>query len=156
MIDRLPRLLVVQASGAAPFARSYSSGFRDRVAVPAETVATAIRIGDPASHDRAVRAIQRTQGAVVAVSDGAILDAQARVGSAGIGCEPASAAAVAGVRAALQSGLINRAERVVAVLTGHVLKDPLPEAARELYRAPVEIEATLKSLESAVRLAGAL
>jgi threonine synthase len=149
LIDRIPRLLAVQASGAAPFFASYQTDFRERHATRAETVATAIRIGDPASHDRGVRAIRLTRGAVVAVPDEAILEARDCVTQAGIGCEPASAASVAGVRSAVSSGLIDREQSVVAVLTGHLLKDP--DATRsERGNLPIEVDATLDSIERAL------
>ncbi len=124
LVRRVPRIVSVQARGAAPFFRSFQGGFRRRYRVQAETVATAIRIGDPASHDRAVRAIRETRGLVTTVTDREILEAKAVVDAAGIGCEPASAAAVAGTRRLVQEGIIRRGDSVVAVLTGHVLKDP--------------------------------
>jgi threonine synthase len=124
LIDRMPRLLAVQAAGAAPFAQGFAEGFRTRHRVRAETRATAIRIGDPASWDRAVDAIRETQGAVVAVSDEEIFAAKRIIDSSGVGCEPASAASVAGVRSLVQRGDIAPDQRVVAVLTGHILKDP--------------------------------
>lgn len=124
LIVRLPRLLAVQASGASPFARSFREGFATRHVMKPETVATAIRIGDPASHDRGVHAIRLTSGAVIAVDDDQIMESHAVIGAAGIGCEPASAASVAGVRTAVREGLIDRSARVACVLTGHVLKDP--------------------------------
>jgi threonine synthase len=124
LIRRIPRVASVQAAGASPFYRSFRGGFRRRYRVRAETVATAIRIGDPASHDRAVRTIRETRGLVTAVSDREILEAKAVVDAAGIGCEPASAAAVAGTRRLVREGTIRRADSVVAILTGHVLKDP--------------------------------
>jgi threonine synthase len=120
LIDRAPRLLAVQAAGAAPFQAAYERGFDELVAVRAQTVASAIRIGDPASYARAVRAIRETNGAVVAVEDDALLEAKAVIDRAGIGCEPASAVSLAGVRALVQSGAIRRGERVVCVLTGHL------------------------------------
>jgi threonine synthase len=155
LISRMPRLLAVQAQGAAPFFRSFRDAFSTRPRVNAETVATAIRIGNPASFDRAVRAIRETDGAVLAVSDEAILEAKAAVDAAGVGCEPASAASVAGVRQAVDEGLISASERVVAVLTGHVLKDPgvlawyhqEAEPAPPGRNAPVEIEARLGDVE---------
>ena len=130
LIDRMPRLLAVQASGAAPFARGFAEHFASRVRVQAETRATAIRIGDPASWDRAVGAIDATDGIVEAVTDDEIFAAKGVVDRCGVGCEPASAASVAGVRALVARGAIRRDERVVAVLTGHLLKDPSadPEA----------------------------
>ncbi|MBP6771358.1 MAG: threonine synthase [Gemmatimonadaceae bacterium] len=124
LIDRMPRLVSVQAAGAAPFARSFREGFATRYTVAAETIATAIRIGDPASWDRAVRAIRETDGLVLSCTDDEIIEAKVAIDVAGVGCEPASAASVAGVRQLVRSGVITRAHRVVAVLTGHVLKDP--------------------------------
>jgi threonine synthase len=124
LIDRVPRLLAVQAAGAAPFAKAFAEGFVTRHRVRAETRATAIRIGDPASWDRAVTAIRETDGRVVAVSDEEIFAAKAVVDHAGVGCEPASAASIAGVRKLVAAGEIQSNARVAAVLTGHLLKDP--------------------------------
>jgi threonine synthase len=151
LIDKVPRIAAIQASGAAPFAASYRENFRERHTVRAETVATAIRIGDPASYSRAVRVIRETNGVVLDVSDAAILDAKAIVDASGVGCEPASAASVAGVRALTSSGVIHRGDVVVAVLTGHILKDPgiLLQYHRETEPAPphanrpIEIDAEL-------------
>jgi len=124
LIARAPRLAAVQAEGAAPFAASFARGFDRLDTVRAETLATAIRIGAPASYRRAVRAIRATDGVVTAVSDAEILEAKVRVDRAGIGCEPASAAAVAGARKLRHDGTIGRGDIVVCVLTGHLLKDP--------------------------------
>jgi threonine synthase len=140
LVDRVPRLLAVQAAGAAPFAASFRGGFRERVTVRAETAATAIRIGDPASYDRAVRAIGETGGVVTSVTDDEIMEAKAAIDAAGVGCEPASAASVAGVRQLVRDGTIAPGARVVAVLTGHVLKDP--GAAGGAVAAPIEVEPT--------------
>ncbi len=151
LIDRMPRILAVQASGAAPFYQSFLSGFDRLETTRAETVASAIRIGNPASFDRGVRAIRLTNGVVAAVPDAAILEAQRCVGSAGIGCEPASATSVAGVRHAIASGIIGRDESVVAVLTGHLLKDPLVDesgSAGADRNEPIEIDPTLSALEA--------
>jgi len=142
------------AAGAAPFALAFDGAFASRKAVKPETVATAIRIGDPASWDRAVRAIRETSGMVIAVTDEHIVRAKAEVDASGVGCEPASAASVAGVRALRARGVIGENERVVAVLTGHLLKDPASvEAAGEWTRAnaPVEIEANLMAVERVLR-----
>ena len=151
LIERVPRLAAVQAAGAAPFARGFREGFAKRHRVKAETVATAIRIGDPASWDRAVAAIRETNGVVTDVTDAEILEAKSAVDRAGIGCEPASAASVAGARRLVREGVIGPRERVVAVLTGHVLKDP-----DALLRAGQlkEIEPSLAALEAALRGAG--
>jgi threonine synthase len=155
LISRMPRLAAVQAQGANPFARSFRDGFTRRHPVTAETVATAIRIGDPASHDRAVAAIRATEGVVAEVADDEILEAKAVVDASGAGCEPASAASVAGVRKLVGQGVIRKGERVVAILTGHVLKDPgillryHQEADPPPPRAnhPIEIEPKLSAVE---------
>lgn len=154
LIERVPRLAAIQAAGAAPFARSFAEQFARRHTVKAETVATAIKIGNPASWDRAVRAIHDTRGTVTAVSDEAILEAKAVVDRAGVGCEPASAASIAGVRQLVASGQIRPDERVVAVLTGHVLKDPGAllsyhrdtEPPPPFANRPVEIEPDLAAV----------
>jgi threonine synthase len=145
LVGRVPRLLAVQAEGAAPFALSFREGFARRHRVRAETVATAIRIGDPASYDRAVRAIRETDGVVAAVPDDELLEAKGVIDAAGVGCEPASAASVAGVRRMVAEGVIGRGARVVAVLTGHLLKDA--DSARR-GREVVEIEPRLRDLEA--------
>ena len=159
LIDRVPRLACVQAAGSAPFTASFADGFRTRHTVRAETVATAIRIGDPASYDRAVRAIQETKGVVLSVSDAELLEAKAVIDGSGVGCEPASAASVAGVRALARAGTIARGASVVALLTGHMLKDPEVMLAyhRETEPAPpfanrsIEIDATLADIERVLR-----
>lgn len=161
LIDTAPRLACVQAAGSAPFAASFRDGFTTRHTVRAETIATAIRIGDPASYDRAVRAIQETDGVVISVSDAELLEAKAVIDASGVGCEPASAASVAGVRALVRSGTIRRGDRVVALLTGHMLKDPEVMLAyhRETEPAPpfanrsIEIDATLADMERVLRSA---
>jgi threonine synthase len=155
LINRVPRVAAVQAAGAAPFARSFDEGFATRHKVKAETVATAVRIGDPASYDRAVIAIRETNGVVLAVSDFEIMEAKAAVDGCGVGCEPASAAAIAGVRALVRKRLMDPSERVVAVLTGHILKDPgvLLEYHKEMEppppgaNRPVEIDPDLSQVE---------
>ncbi len=159
LIDRAPRLACVQAAGSAPFAASFRDGFTTRHTVRAETIATAIRIGDPASHDRAVRAIRETDGVVLSVTDDELLEAKAVIDASGVGCEPASAASVAGTRALVRSGIIDRNARVVALLTGHMLKDPEVMLAyhREMEPPPpfanrsIEIDATLADMERVLR-----
>ena len=158
LIDRLPRLAAVQAEGAAPFAASFAQGFARRERVEPNTVASAIRIGDPASFDRAVAAIRSTDGVVISVPDEALLDAKATVDASGIGCEPASAASVAGARQLVRQGIVRPEQRVVAVLTGHLLKDPevvlgyhrAGEGAAKLANPPVTIDPTLRALEQVV------
>jgi threonine synthase len=159
LIERMPRLAAVQASGAAPFARSFAEGFTQRYRVKADTVATAIRIGDPASYDRAVISIRETDGVVLSVSDAELLEAKAAIDAAGVGCEPASAAGVAGLRHLVATGMVKPGERVVAVLTGHILKDPdlLLRYHQEMEppppgaNRPVEIEPDLREVEKALK-----
>jgi threonine synthase len=156
LVKRLPRLAAIQAAGANPFYRSFRGGFRRRFQVQAETLATAIRIGDPASYERAVRSIRETDGVVAAVHDEAILDAKAHIDAAGVGCEPASAAALAGVRQLVRRGIIERDASVVAVLTGHVLKDAqvvidYHTSPRRGANASIEIEASVKAVERFVK-----
>ena len=128
LIDRLPRLAVVQASGAAPFARVVLDG-GEMIPVIAKTTATAIKIGAPASWKKALAEVQAARGTALAVSDEQIADAKAIVGRDGIGCEPASAASLAGLRVLRERGTIEASDDVVLVLTGHVLKDPTYSAA---------------------------
>ena len=120
-IDRKPKITVVQAEGSAPFARFYSEAEHEQFLNEEhpETLATAIKIGAPVSWQKAWRVVQETGGSVITVNEQEIADAKAVVGRDGIGCEPASATTVAGIRKLK----INENESVVAVLTGHVLKD---------------------------------
>ncbi len=149
LVSRATRLALVQAAGAAPFARSFADGFRTRTSVTPHTIATAIAIGDPASHDRAVRAVRENDGVVLSVSDEEILDAKRVIDASGVGCEPASAASVAGVRRLVADGTIAADARVVAVLTGHILKDP--EILMRDAGTMTSIEPTLGALEAAMR-----
>jgi threonine synthase len=147
VIDRLPQLWVVQAEGAAPFAEMFSRDVRaaasemtreagcetsaDNAAFEGvlkpfaspRTLATAIKIGAPVSWKKALRALKWMGGRALSVSEQEIADAKAIIGRDGIGCEPASATTVAGIKRLVASGIIGPDERVVAVLTGHVLKD---------------------------------
>jgi len=147
LIEKLPRLAVIQAEGAAPFAQSFRNGFAERFRVRAETVASAIRIGDPASWDRAVAAIRNTGGVVASVPDQEILAAHDAVNRAGVGSEPASAASLAGLRQLVANGTISKGSSVVAVLTGHMLKDTEQLMCDAKIR---EIEPTLQSLQEEV------
>lgn len=123
LIDRVPRVGVVQAEGAAPLYRAWQRGFAEYAPVAAQTVASAIQIGDPVNYAKARRVIRETEGVVTAVSDRQILEAKALVDRVGIGCEPASAAGLAGIRRLVDEGVIRPGERVLTYLTGHVLKD---------------------------------
>jgi threonine synthase len=126
IIDRLPQVAVVQAAGSAPFYELYRRGFEgDLQAVTnPETLATAIRIGDPVSWPKARFEIENTTGTVVSATEQEIADAKAIIGRCGIGCEPASAASLAGLKKLTDAGTIAAGSDVVCVLTGHLLKDP--------------------------------
>ena len=156
IITAPPRVAVIQASGAAPFYEAFMSGFRGYEPVHAETIASAIRIGDPVSYTRARRTIEQTNGVVEAVTDDELLDAKAMIDRAGIGCEPASATTLAGLRKLRHSGAIPESAFVAGILTGHLMKDadvvidyhlgPGSEN-RPLANRPVVIDPTLDALE---------
>ena len=158
LIDRIPRIASVQAEGASPFYQSFLTEFTERKTVKAETVATAIRIGNPVSYERAIRTLEWTNGLVTTVTDDEIMTAKAIVDSAGIGCEPASAASVAGTRRLVAEGTIKPHETVVGILTGNVLKDPgttvdyhtggWPNA--EYANAPVQVAGTLAAVAKVI------
>jgi threonine synthase len=123
-IEKVPRMIIVQAHGANPFARLWSSGFKElQPTEHPETVATAIRIGNPRSWKKALRAVEFTGGLVMDVTDEEIGEAKAIIGRDGIGCEPASATTLAGLRKLAVAGQIDPDAVVTAVLTGHALKD---------------------------------
>ncbi len=136
MIDRLPKLSVIQAEGSAPLVRLFAALRENQLAGNASlpekitpvanprTLASAIKIGAPVSWGKALRAVVRSGGKIISVTEDEIADAKAIIGRDGIGCEPASATTVAGIKKLVAAGHIRRAESVVAVLTGHVLKDP--------------------------------
>jgi threonine synthase len=143
LIDRVPRMAVVNAAGANTlYALVEERGLRwnggrvDAEAVGgfydemdaqgrrASTIASAIEINRPVNLDKCLRALEVTRGVVREATDQEILDAKAQVGAGGLGCEPASAASVAGAKKLVAQGVIAPDERVVCVLTGHLLKDP--------------------------------
>jgi threonine synthase len=142
-IDRLPRLAAIQASGANPFYLGYRDDFARRHRVAAETVASAIRIGDPVSHEKAVAAIRATNGIVEQVTDPELMAAKRDIDAMGIGCEPASATTLAGVRKLRASGAMRDGEQIVCVLTGHILKDP-DSILKNV--ASIEIEPTIEAI----------
>jgi threonine synthase len=125
LISRLPKLSVIQAEGANPFFRSIREyGGSKLVPTQADTLATAIRIGNPASWKKALRVLQATGGTVEEVSEVEIARAKAEIGSDGVGCEPASAVTLAGLKKLVQQGFVQPHESIVLILTGHILKDP--------------------------------
>ncbi len=125
LIETQPKITVVQAEGAAPFARFYSDAEHESFVNDEhpQTLASAIKIGAPVSWQKAWRAVRETGGSVMTVTEQEIADAKAVIGRDGIGCEPASATTVAGIHKLVAQNEIKEHETVVAVLTGHVLKD---------------------------------
>jgi threonine synthase len=148
LIDRVPRLAVINATGAktlshlvcdrglnwaggAPemaLANAYYAEL-DSTGGKAATIASAIEINRPVNLTKCLRALAFCDGVVREVSDQEIMDAKARVGAGGLGCEPASAASVAGAKRLREEGVIAPSDRVVCVLTGHQLKDPTATVA---------------------------
>ncbi|MCI0701635.1 MAG: threonine synthase [Planctomycetia bacterium] len=143
LIPRVPRLAVINATGADTFYQLYEKrGLRwnggqfdqskiddylaelDSANRKADTLASAIEINRPVNLPKALRALDRCNGVVRAIPDSEILDAKAKIGAGGLGCEPASAASVAGLRQLVQEKVISPSDSVVCVLTGHLLKDP--------------------------------
>ncbi|HVU88669.1 MAG TPA: threonine synthase, partial [Pirellulales bacterium] len=148
LIDRVPRLAVINAAGANTLYELYDRrGLRwndgapnsevtdkyyaelDQAGRRASTIASAIEINRPVNLNKCLRALETCDGVVREVSDQEIMDAKAQVGAGGLGCEPASAASVAGARLLRHEGIIGANERVVCILTGHQLKDPTATVA---------------------------
>ncbi|MCB0207916.1 MAG: threonine synthase [Anaerolineae bacterium] len=158
LIDHLPRLATIQAEGASPFYQSFLTQFAEHKSMKANTIATAISIGNPVSYERAIRALKWTNGVSISVTDEEIMNAKALIDSTGIGCEPASAASVAGARKLVDNGTISPDETVVGILTGNLLKDPTatvdyhtgkwPNA--KLANQPVRVEPTLAAVQTEI------
>jgi threonine synthase len=124
LVAGTPRISVVQAEGANPLARSFAEGNGESMQpVEAHTRATAIRIGNPASWRKAAKVIRDTGGWCLDVSEAEIAIAKAEIGGEGLGCEPASAVTLAGLKKLCKEGKVTPNESVVLVLTGHTLKD---------------------------------
>lgn len=124
LIKSLPKISIIQATGANPLVRTMrENGGKELIRVNAETRATAIRIGNPASWRKAVSVLKATGGACEEVSEKEIAQAKADLGAEGIGCEPASAATLAGLKKLAAAGFVKATDTVVLVLTGHMLKD---------------------------------
>jgi threonine synthase len=125
-IDKMPMLTGIQAEGSKPIVDAFASGKKDFIPeTKPETIATAIRIGNPISGRKALRAIYDTGGYSTSVTDAEILEAQKLLGrTEGVGVEPASAASIAGAKKLLNMGIIGKNEKVVCICTGNALKDP--------------------------------
>ncbi|MCD5413488.1 MAG: threonine synthase [Clostridiales bacterium] len=143
-IDSLPQMMGFEAEGSAAIAKNI-------VIEKPETIATAIRIGNPASWDKAVNASQESGGLINYVTDQEILDSYYEIASTeGVLCEPASAASVAGVKKMLNKGKIKSGSKIVAVLTGHGLKDP--DTAIDIMPKPTIVEPTANGVLSVIGL----
>jgi threonine synthase len=124
LIPRVPKISIIQAQGANPLYRWFSDSNREMKPVKAETRATAIRIGNPASWRKAARVIEQMGGWCEEATEQEIALAKAEIGAEGVGCEPASAVTLAGLKKLVAQGRVSAGERVVLILTGHTLKDP--------------------------------
>ncbi len=141
-IDRLPKLFGFQAAGAAPIVEN-------RVFENPETIATAIRIGNPASWQKAVSALEESKGAIDKITDEEILEAYQMIASKeGIFAEPASCISVAGLYKAYKEGKIEKNKKVVCVLTGNGLKDP--DTAVNLGGKIKELSTDFKAIEKEI------
>jgi threonine synthase len=158
LISRLPKLSIIQAHGANPFYRSVREfGGEKLEPMIADTLATAIQIGNPASWKKALRVLRATGGEVEEVTEVEMAAAKAEIGADGIGCEPASAVTLAGLKKLRRSGFVKPGESVVLILTGHLLKDPdftIRFHRGELFSGtptgiPTETEAQTKNLQRA-------
>jgi len=124
LMTPIPRLVIVQARGSNALVRTVESGGSElQIVTDPQTVATAIRIGEPKSWKKAIRALRFTGGTVMDVDDAEIMAAKQVLGRDGIGSEPASATTLAGIRRLIADGRMDPEARVVAFLTGHALKD---------------------------------
>jgi threonine synthase len=151
LIDRLPRISVIQAEGANPLFRSWTANGGDSLEpVEAQTRATAIRIGSPASWKKAVREIRASGGFCEQVTEAEIALAKAQIGAEGIGCEPASAVTLAGLRKLVRDRRVGAGERIVLLLTGHTLKDP--EYTLDFHRGTLLQPQELATLTEAERV----
>jgi threonine synthase len=150
MIDKMPRFYGIQASGASPIVSAFLRGGEIEPLSETATIADSIAVGCPRDGVKALRAVRTTSGAMIAVSDVEILVAQRTLASkGGIFAEPASAASFAGLRKALENGMIQRKESVVILLTGHGLKD----TATAEHNISREIEITNPDIDSVIKKA---
>jgi len=124
IIDKVPRIAVIQAHGANPFYKYFNNDYQDFASVKADTLATAIKIGNPVSYKKLEKVMKWCNGIVDEVSEQEIVDAKAIVDASGIGAEPASCATVAGAKKLCEKGIIKADDSVVGILTGNLLKDP--------------------------------
>lgn len=163
IIRKKPRIAVIQAEGANPLYRMWTQKTAYAAVPHADTIATAIKIGNPVSWAKSIRGIEWSGGTVEQVTEQEIMDAKAWVDRAGIGAEPASCCSVAGAKKLRDAGVIAKDDLVVGILTGHILKDPDATVyyhtdalgdrgiASTYANRPVKIPATLEAVEKALQ-----
>jgi len=171
LIDKIPMLLIVNAEGANTFSTlvnrenmTWNDGnpdlhirdkffiYLDQNEIKPETKASAIEIAKPENLLKALRSIEYTKGSVLEVSDDEIFEAQRKIGENAYGCEPSSAATFAGVKKAIEKGIIDPGQKVVGILTGHELKDP--QTIINNYQDQIHnVSSNLEDIMEAVRLA---
>ncbi len=151
-VDSMPMMTGIQAEGSCPVVRAIREDLPEVVPeMNPETVATAIRIGAPVNAEKVLNAIRKSGGTADTVTDDEILAMQkALARKEGIGVEPASAASVAGIKKLAEAGVLDRDERIVCVVTGHLLKDP--ETVIKQCEHPIECDPTIESLLAALQL----
>lgn len=150
LTDRVPRMIGIQAEGSCPIVNAFKEGQKDIIPVSSpETIATAIRIGDPVNAIKALEAMYTSGGLAESVSDEEIIAAQKDLARLeGIGVEPASASSIAGLKKLVEMEVVKSDETVVCITTGHLLKDP--EEVLQMCESPIEIDATIDAVNKAV------
>ena len=175
LIDKIPRIAVINAKGADTFDRivnqekiRWNDGKVDLNKIEkfykkmdeedrkAKTICSAIEINRPVNLTKALRTIEWSNGVVRSVSDQEALDAKAVVGRNGFGCEPASAVTIAGVKKLVEEGIIKKGESVVGILTGHQLKDPIAtinyhkDKNNKFANMPIQVENNIEDIKKAL------
>lgn len=162
IITKIPKIAVIQASGANPLYTMWKNGTDFKAVKNPDTIATAIKIGNPVSWEKSLRAVKWSKGTVEQVTEQEIMDAKAKLDAAGIGAEPASCCSLAGAKKLADAGVIHPDETVVGVLTGNILKDP--DAVIGYHQdqlgkygikgtyanKPIQIPATLEAVKKAI------
>ncbi len=152
IIDKIPRIATIQAMNASPFYKYFKSGFKEYKEEKPETIATAIRIGNPVNVEKAKHAIEFTKGVVEAVSDEEILNAKIELDSFGFGCELSSASTLAGLKRLIKEGLIKKDDKVLLILTGNMLKDidltiEMSERVYEIKKRIITVKSDIKEIK---------
>jgi threonine synthase len=146
LVEDIPKMTGIQAAGAMPIVEAIKQDLDEFKPVKSpETIATAIRIGNPVNGPKALKAIRESKGTAESVTDDEIVRAQKDLAMLeGIGVEPASASSLAGLRKLLEAGEVDKDERIVCVTTGHILKDP--QEVIEISERPVEVPAKFEEV----------